>query len=205
MANFGFSDLAAVSPFDERWRQAQSAVYGSEVLSRARLCTLEEAVADCQLVLGTASAHNRVPRRTTVTLTALRSWLKRRLPKGGRLAVVFGAERNGLENDELSYCHALLRIPTVPEAPSMNLGQAVALTAFELARVGLENAVAEPDANAVDGAQLARLLATVMAAMEKAAMHRHMGEATRRRKLRESLTRWRLTRGDASWLEQLLQ
>src|SRR6185369_4933527 len=80
MANFGFDDLAAVDPFEERWRLAQSAIYGSEVLSRARLCTLKEAVADCHLVLGTASAHNRVPRRTTLTLPALRPWLKRRLP-----------------------------------------------------------------------------------------------------------------------------
>lgn len=204
MANFGFDDLAAVEPFEERWRLAQSAIYGSEVLSRARLCTLKEAVADCHLVLGTASAHNRVPRRTTITLPALRSWLKRRLPKGGRLAVVFGSERNGLENEELAFCHALLRIPTVPEAPSMNLGQAVALTAFELAREGLERSVAEPDVNSLDGAQLDRLVETVMTAMDQASMHRHMGEATRRRKIRESLTRWKMTRGDGSWLQQLL-
>src|SRR5688572_20445871 len=75
MANFGFSDLAAVSPLDERWREAQSAIYGSELLKQAPLCTLEQATADCQLVLGTASAHNRAPRQPQLTLPALRPWL----------------------------------------------------------------------------------------------------------------------------------
>ena len=51
-----------------------------------------------------------------------------------RTALLFGSEKFGLSNDEMSYCHALIRIPTVPDTPSMNLGQAVAVCLYELVR-----------------------------------------------------------------------
>ena len=50
------------------------------------------------------------------------------------VAVLFGSEKFGLSKDDLSYCHWLVRIPTVPETPSMNLGQAVAVTLYEIVR-----------------------------------------------------------------------
>ena len=50
--------------------------------------------------------------------------------------MLFGSEKTGLSNEHLSYCHALVRIPTVPGCPSMNLGQAVAVFCYELARGG---------------------------------------------------------------------
>ncbi len=204
MANFGLQDLAAVAPAEERWRQAQSAIYGSEILSKARLATLEEAIADCHLVLGTASAHNRVPRRATVTLPSLRGWLKRRLPKGGKVAVLFGSEKNGLENAELSHCHALLRIPTLPEAPSMNLGQAAALLAYELSKPLLKRSALEPETDLLDSRQVEGLADTAMEAMAKVKVNAHMTPAYRRDKLRRGLLRWRMSRGDASWLRGLL-
>ncbi len=54
-----------------------------------------------------------------------------------RAALLFGSEKTGLSNDEMSYCQALIRIPTSPGCPSMNLGQAVAVCCYELARQGL--------------------------------------------------------------------
>ncbi|MGH9435560.1 MAG: TrmH family RNA methyltransferase, partial [Terriglobia bacterium] len=52
-----------------------------------------------------------------------------------RAAILFGSEKTGLSNENLSYCHALVRIPTAPCCPSMNLGQAVAVCCYELSRV----------------------------------------------------------------------
>jgi len=204
MANFGLDDLAAVSPYDPRWRAAQSAIYGSDLLKRAPVGTLPEVTADCNLVLGTASAHNRLRRHTLVTLPALRPWLKRRLPKGGRVAVVLGSERNGLENEELSLCHAVVRIPTVSGAPSMNLGQAAALMAYEIGKLDLERSVTQPDEELLDGRQMDGLEKAAMRAMARAGVNTHMSEALRRQKLRRGLFRWKMTRGDASWLQDLL-
>jgi tRNA/rRNA methyltransferase len=55
----------------------------------------------------------------------------------GKAALLFGSEKTGLSNQHLSYCHGLVRIPTACACPSMNLGQAVAVCCYELARSGL--------------------------------------------------------------------
>lgn len=205
MANFGLSDLAAVSPYAPRWREAKSAIYGSAVLKRALRATLDQAVADCRLVLGTASAHNRAARRPTVTLPALRTWLAKRLPGGGRVAVLFGSERSGLDNAELSRCQALVRIPTAAAAPSMNLGQAAALVAYELSRPLLERFVAEPGEAPAEGRHLEGVVDAAMRAMEKARVNRHLAPAARRERFRRGLMNWRLSEADASWLRGLLE
>jgi tRNA/rRNA methyltransferase len=134
MANFGFERLRVVKPYDVAFREARSAVGGAPLLAAAEECaSVAEAVADCRLVVGTTSVGHRELRHPI-----------RRLEYGVRLiksglaeapaALLFGSEKFGLTNDDLSHCHWLIRIPTVPEVPSMNLGQAVALCLWELAR-----------------------------------------------------------------------
>jgi tRNA/rRNA methyltransferase len=204
MANFGLDDLAAVSPYAPHWRTARSATHGSNLLARARTSTLAEAVADCRLVLGTASAHNRALRRETVTLPALRTFLSRRLRGGGRVAILFGAERNGLTNAELDHCHALLRIPTEARAPSMNLGQAAALIAAELARPGLTRASSAPTERRPDARRLESLVDAALRAMSRAGVNAHLSEAARRAKFRRGLLKWRISDEDASFLIGLL-
>jgi len=204
MANFGFDDLAAVEPYAPHWRSARSAIYGNEILARARECGLDEAVADCRLVLGTASAHNRALRLETVSLPALRTFLNKRRLGSGRLAVLFGAERNGLTNAELGRCHALLRIPTIARAPSMNLGQAAALVAAELARPGLSRACAQPASERPDVRRLESLVDAAMRAMAPARVNAHLPDAERRAKFRRGLLQWNLSDADASFLIGLL-
>ena len=51
----------------------------------------------------------------------------------GRVALVFGPEKHGLTREDLSFCHLLVKFPPTPAAPSMNLGQAVAVCLYELA------------------------------------------------------------------------
>jgi tRNA C32,U32 (ribose-2'-O)-methylase TrmJ len=55
----------------------------------------------------------------------------------GKAALLFGSEKTGLSNEHMSYCHGLVRIPTASSCPSMNLGQAVAVCCYELARAGI--------------------------------------------------------------------
>ncbi len=204
MANFGLDDLAVVRPYAPHWRAARSAVYGDDILRRAKSSRLQDAVADCRLVLGTASAHNRALRRETVTLPALRAWLARRLRGGGRVAVLFGAERNGLTNAELDVCHALLRIPTDERAPSMNLGQAAALVAAEFARPGLARTAAAPALNPPDARRLEALVNAGMSAMARAGVNAHLTDDARRARFRRGILRWRLSDEDASFLIGLL-
>jgi TrmH family RNA methyltransferase len=134
MSNFGFFELRLVNPYEVAFREARSAVKSQRVLDEAKeFPTLAEAVADCALVVGTTS---RGPRTLEHPL--------RRLETAGRLiakklstapvALLFGSEKFGLSNDDLSHCHWLTRIPTREEHGSMNLGQSVAVCLYEIIR-----------------------------------------------------------------------
>ncbi len=91
--------------------------------------TLVPAVADCRLVLGCSA------RRRGIALEELspREAAARALAasRDGPVAFVFGNERTGLENDELMTCHAMVRIPSADDFPSLNLAQAVQVLAYE--------------------------------------------------------------------------
>lgn len=134
MANFGFEDLVVVAPFDPVWREARSAVGAGAVLKAARAVDhLSEAIGDCTFVVGTTTGSRRNLDRNPVPLTDLTSGRQKFLSRA-RAALLFGSEKTGLLNDHLSYCHQLVRIPTTVGCPSMNLGQAVAVCCYELAR-----------------------------------------------------------------------
>jgi len=138
MANFGLRELVAVDPFAPTWREArESAVGAGPVIESARAVpTLLDAVGDATTVLGTTTGERRQLDRVPLSLPQLAPWLRRRKARG-RAALLFGSEKTGLSNEDLGRCHALLRIPTSADCPSMNLGQAVAVCAYELARAGL--------------------------------------------------------------------
>jgi len=134
MSNFGFFDLRLVNPYEASFREARSAVGASDVLTHAReFLSVAEAVADCALVVGTTAASRRELQHPLQPLDQATPLIRRQLRRG-RAAILFGSEKRGLSNDDLSHCHWLLRIPTREEHGSMNLGQAVAVCLFELAR-----------------------------------------------------------------------
>ena len=134
MANFGFTSLAVVAPYEEHWREAKSAVGAPDLLHNASESqSLAEAVSDCTLVVGTGAATRRRPEHRVVPLPELAAPVLSELERGGRVALVFGSEKRGLRREDLSHCHLLAEIPTHPRQPSMNLGQAVAVCLYELA------------------------------------------------------------------------
>jgi tRNA/rRNA methyltransferase len=138
MSNFGFRCLRLVRPYDVAFREARSAVNSRYILESAQVLeTLEEAIADCSLVVGTTAVGNRdlhVPLYPLQTA----SQLVRTHVLSAPAALLFGSEKFGLSNDDLSYCHWLTRIPTVQEHGSMNLGQAAAICLYELRRDAAE-------------------------------------------------------------------
>jgi len=134
MANFGFPTLRVVAPYDVAFREARSAVGAAPLLQAAgEFATLADAVADCHVVVGTTSVGHRELQHPIRRLE-YGSRLIRRTLSQGPVALLFGSEKFGLSNEDLSHCHWLMRIPTVDAELSMNLGQAVALCLYELAR-----------------------------------------------------------------------
>jgi TrmH family RNA methyltransferase len=136
MSNFGVKHVRVVNAYKVAFREARSAVDAAELLSNAEeFGSVAEAVADCQLVVGTTAGGRRELRHRLLRLEAGGRAIRRRLA-AGPVAVLFGSEKVGLSNTDLSYCDWLMRIPTRAQHESMNLGQAVAVCLYELVREG---------------------------------------------------------------------
>jgi len=132
MSNFGAMELRVVRPYEKAWREAKSAVGAAELLATAKeFAGLAEAVADCSLVVGTTAVGNREMKHPLRGVEDGARLIRIRMATG-RVAVLFGSEKWGLSNEDLSYCHWLMRIPTRVEHRSMNLGQAAAVVMYEL-------------------------------------------------------------------------
>jgi TrmH family RNA methyltransferase len=163
MSNFGFSNLRVVNPYELAFREARSAVGASALLRNAEeYKCLAEATADCSLVVGTTAARNRKLDHELRPLHEGAPEIRKKM-QSGSVALLFGSEKRGLSNHDLSYCHWLMRIPAVAEHPSMNLGQAVAVSLYELAREDVPaKAEKQPRASA---AELDRLTAMLLDAL----------------------------------------
>ncbi len=134
MSNFGFSRLRVVNPYEVAFREARSAVGAAAVLESAEECrSLADAVADCSLVVGTTAVGHRELQHPLRRLEYGARLIRRGMGQGG-VALLFGSEKFGLSNDDLSHCHWLMRIPTREAHSAMNLGQAVALCLYEIVR-----------------------------------------------------------------------
>jgi tRNA/rRNA methyltransferase len=133
MGNFGLTRLRLVNPRDQ-WPnpRAHAAASGADaILDGAQLYdTLEAAIGDCELVLATtARAHDQAKPVIDAAEAAL--MMQPHLSAGGNVAVVFGRERNGLENDEVGLADRIVTLPVNPAFASLNLAQAVVIIAYE--------------------------------------------------------------------------
>lgn len=151
MKNFGFADLVVVAPHPPVWAEVTAAVRAEDLLARARVVpTLGAAIEDRTLVIGTLD-RTRVEEKQALFTPFDLSHDPRLATE--RLALVFGSEKHGLVNEDLSHCHRLMSIPTRPGCPSMNLGQAVAVCCYELVRDSAQREIAPcPPAMATAGA-----------------------------------------------------
>jgi tRNA/rRNA methyltransferase len=145
MQNFGCETLRLVNPYKVAFREAVSAVSAGPLLKAAReFDTISEAVADCSIVVGTTSIGHRALVHPLRLLAPGAKMIRRAMAKGP-VSLLFGSEKFGLSNEELSHCHWLMRVPTVSQSRSMNLGQAVAVCLYEIARSSAK--AAEPPKN----------------------------------------------------------
>lgn len=135
MSNFGARRLRLVNPYRLGFREARSAVGGSPVLKQAEeFDSLAEAVADCSLIVGTTAVRDRKLDHPPKILGQDSATMIRSILGRDRVALLFGSEKIGLTNEDFSYCHWLMTITTHSQNISMNLGQAVAVCLYELAR-----------------------------------------------------------------------
>ena len=214
MSNFGFSRLRVVNPFQVAFQEARSAVGASDLLARAEQCTtVAEAVGDCALVVGTTAVRHRDLQHRRKPLEEGGNLIRQRLQSGGvqpggfqseNVAVLFGSEKYGLSNEDLSHCHWLLHIRTDEEHISMNLGQAVAVCLYELVRSAPVGTQVEPqiesqneDVNPATAEEVERITQMLFDALKLSGYVKPRTEGSTEEKVRRLIRRLSLRSPDA--------
>lgn len=139
MKNMGLANLCLVNPasFPDEASYARAAG-ASDVLDRAQVVgSLDEALADCVLVMGTSARGRKVPWPVMAPPQAAAKASE--YSAQGQVALVFGRENNGLSNEELQRCHYHIHVPSNPDYSSLNLSMAVQVVCYELRMHYLRN------------------------------------------------------------------
>jgi TrmH family RNA methyltransferase len=208
MSNFGALNLRLVAPFAKAFREAVSAVGAAPLLANAQeFDAVEDAVRDCSLVVGTTAIGNRELQHELVSLETAGKKICKKLA-GGRVAILFGSEKTGLSNRDLSHCHWLLRIPTRAEHRSMNLAQSVAIVVYELSRRAsnaMPRAKNKLSSAAADMEALNRINQALREALNLSGYIHRRSAATAEEKLRRMLLRFDLRAADAEVLLGMLR
>ncbi len=214
MSNLGFLHLRVVNPYEASFREARSAVGAAPLLAKAeQYSSVAEAVADCSLVIGTTAVGKREVHHPLKLLRDASPLVRKRLRTGRRVALLFGSEKRGLANDDLSHCDWLLHIPTREEHTSMNLGQAVAICLYELARSpakagnrtkGKAISKAEKLKTATAG-ELERITTMLIEALRASGYLGERSVAAKEEKIRRMVRRLELSSADAELLLGMLR
>jgi tRNA/rRNA methyltransferase len=202
MSNFGFSHLRVVNPYEVAFREARSGVGASEVLARAEeYKSVADAIADCGLVVGTTAVRHREIQHPLCSLDEAAALIK---AQTGRTALLFGSEKVGLSNQDLSHCHWLLRISTSETNISMNLGQAVAVCLYELIR-GSGSISESVEQDRADAAELERISSVLTDALHVSGYMKSEALPATQEKARRLVRRLNLSSADAELLLGMLR
>jgi len=203
MLNFDLDRMRVVAPRDG-WPNERAVALASgagRVLDAARLtATTAEAVADCTMVFAT-TARDRDLTKPVYSPEGAMAEARDRIARGEKVAVLFGPERAGLENDDIVLANAIVTVPTNPAFPSLNLAQCVLLMGYEWRRAQETPAAMEMELAGTDWATQAEMEALVAhyeERLEAAGFFYPEAKApAMRRNLRNLWSRMPLTRADA--------
>jgi tRNA/rRNA methyltransferase len=210
MANFGLSRLRLVAP-RQAWPNTKArmmAAGADRILDGAELYeSLEAAIADCTFVIAaTARAHDQA--KPVVGAAEAAALLAPRVAAGELAALVFGRERNGLENEEVALADRILTLPVNPAFASLNLAQAVAIVAYEWFKLqsGAKLPFAMPEKSApAPKEQLLAFFASLERELEKVEFFRPPDKReTMQINLRNIFTRMQPTRQDIQTLHGVI-
>jgi TrmH family RNA methyltransferase len=204
MSDFGFHHLRVVNPYDVAFEGARSAVDAADVLARAeKYETVAEAIADCSLVVGTTAVGHRDLQHPLQRLNVGAPIMRAHLASGP-CALLFGSEKFGLSNKDMSHCHWLMHIPMHQEHLSMNLGQAVAVCLYELARD--PGVMAEPEnGTPASSAEVERIHETLLTALRASGYPKLNTSESFEAAVRRMVLRLQLQSGDTEFFLGMLR
>jgi tRNA/rRNA methyltransferase/tRNA (cytidine32/uridine32-2'-O)-methyltransferase len=202
--------LAAPAALDEALVRTR-AVHAGEIWDQAgHFDTLEAAVADCALVIGTTRRRGQRRKALSLSPEELAARLK---SHPGPAALVFGNERTGLEDGELEICNLASHIPAGEAFPSLNLSHAVQIYAYALFRAlaptpwadTLDDAPPDPDGRRVslDQGRLEALVRSITDSLSGLGFYKQRGREPQELFFRDIFSRAALTRREALYLERI--
>ena len=211
MWNFGLDAMRVVGPRDG-WPNPKAVAMASgagRLLDEARLCaTTAEAVADCTRVYAT-TARQRGMTKPVMSPQDAMAEAAGIAAAGGRVAVLFGPERAGLENDDIALANVIVSVPVNPAFPSLNLAQCVLLTAYEWRRQTADVPAAATDLAGTEWARaedIDRLAAHYEARLDEAGFFFPPAKAASMKlNLRNLWSRMPLTRADVQVFHGMLR
>lgn len=211
MWNFGLDRMRLVSPRDGWPNQKAIAMASSaaRLLDEAQLYeTTADAVGDCTFVFAT-TARTRDLTKQVVTPERAMQMAQEKIAAGEKVAVLFGPERSGLENDDISRANAIISVPVNPEYASLNLAQCVLLTAYEWQRVSkdtVQDTVELAKSEWASGVEMEKLAEHYEGRLDEAGFFFPTTKAdSMKTNLRNLWSRMPLTRADVQMLHGVLR
>ncbi|KQP09263.1 RNA methyltransferase [Methylobacterium sp. Leaf93] len=208
MANFGLSELRLVAP-KNGWPKKgvrEAASGATHVLDDATVfATVPEAIADLNYLLATTARERGQMKRAYAPEEAMADVVTR---AGQRVGVMFGRERIGLTNDEVSLADAIVTFPVSPDFPSLNLAQAVLLVGYEwrkasgLARLPFTGEMQSPPATRE---AMASLVASLEGSLDAGGFYPPEKRDVIARNMRDMLHRMAMTEQDVRTLRGALR
>lgn len=204
MKNMGFHDLALVDPRIFPSGEATARASGADdILANASVhATLEEAIADCELVIGASARLRSIswpqvdPRTCAALVTRTRA----------KTAILFGREHSGLTNEELERCHYLLHIPCNTEYSSLNVAAALQVIAYEIHYANLQTpTLEEPGSELANGEQMESFFGHLETVLHEIHfLHENKNTDSLMRRLRRLFNRTRLEEKEIHILRGIL-
>lgn len=207
MLNFGLEQMRIVAPRDG-WPNPKAVAMASgagRLLDHAGLFDdVAASVADCHYVFAT-TARPRELTKPVVTPEEAMAQTRALIAAGKKVAVLFGPERTGLENDEVAQANAIVTVPVNPDFPSLNLAQCVLLTGYEWRRQ-TAGTIPVPEIDLATSVERQHLGDHYEATLDAVGFFfPETKEASMKRNLRSMWARLPLTRADVQMLHGLLR
>ncbi|HJU07750.1 MAG TPA: RNA methyltransferase [Rhodanobacteraceae bacterium] len=191
----GFDRLVLVAPHRYPDPQVHAMAAGADdVLAKLQVhANVPDAIADCTLAFGLSARRRGIALRELAPREAANE-IAAGLERDAQVALLFGNEQSGLDNDELMLCHAMVRIPSVEDFSSLNLAQAVQVMAYEL-RLALLDKPVEPPAprdSPASSAQMEEFFRHLFNTLHEIDFHKGRSAQTIERRLRRFFQRTQL-------------
>ncbi len=211
MYNFGLTDLRLVAPRDGWPNEAAypSAAGADFILDKAQVFnTAAEAIADLQFIYAT-TARKRGMIKKIVTPEHCADLMRCAINNGQKGGILFGAERSGLVNDDISLCDAIVTVPLNPDFSSLNLAQAVILLSYEWYKSGdatTKEYVEMQDAVPASSQDMQRLIEHMESELTDAGYFRHEKRIpTLQRNIRNIFKRTNLTKEEVTTMRGIIK